>query len=824
MYVVKRTGEREKVQLWKIQRRIEVLCEGLPDGVDPVEVALQVVRGVHDGVLTSELDDLAAETAQALTTHHPDYGLLAGRIAVSNLHKRVPEAFSAMVARANSGPSLILDADFAAWVAANAAALDAMVRHDRDYTKNLFAVRSLERSYLLREESEKGKKGAILERPQHMLMRVAVCLCMPDLDAIRATYDALSLNRYIHGTPTLFNAGTSNPQMASCFLLDIKEDSIEGIFDTLKTVAQLSKYAGGIGLGIHEVRSKGSFIRGTNGTSNGIVPMLKVFNDTARYVDQGGGKRKGAFAVYVEPWNADIMDFLELKRPHVKEELRVPDLFYAMWLEDEFMERVAAGRPWSLFCPREAPGLSDVHGDEFRALYARYEAQEHLARRVLPARQVWDAIIECIQESGVPYLLSKSAVNRHNNHAHLGTITRSNLCAEIVQYARGPVVAVCNLASIALGECVAAAPKLGAGTDKPKAAPYFDFDALTAITRLAITNLDAAIDRTYYAVPAAAESNLQERPVGLGVQGLADVFFKLRLPFSSPEARALNRDIFEAMYFAALDASCDLAAAKGFFPSWPATRAAREGVLQVDTWGVATPDTPRHNWTALRARIARHGLRNSMLTALMPTATTAQLLGNTEAFEPVTSNVFSRRVLSGDFIVVNKYLVEDLMAAKLWTPAMRNALIAMKGSVARLKGVSPELKALYATAWEISMKVVIDMAADRAPYIDQSQSMNLYSAGADKASLTSMFMYGWRKGLKTISYYTRTKGPSAPLAFTVDADGARALIEDEVTDVTAPAAATTEPAPAPACKRRPRNPDGTFVNDDDDNVCEACSA
>ena len=856
--VTKRDGSKEPVDFSKIQARIVKLCGDLPN-VDPTDVGIKVVDGLIDGVTTTALDELAVETAQALTSVHPEYSLLAGRLAASILHKTIPASFAAVVAAAAAGAGAVIHPDFAAWVAAHGDALDAMLCHERDFDRDLFAIRTLEKSYLLRARSTDGTVGPVLERPQHMLMRVAVFLCQPDVEAVHTTYTLLSKGIYTHATPTLFNAGTLRPQLASCFLLGV-DDSISGIFKTLKTVAKLSKHAGGIGMAVHNIRAKGSYIRGTNGTSNGTVPMLRVFNDAVRYVDQGGGKRKGACAIYMEPWHADILDFLSLKRPTGAEELRARDLFYALWIDDLFMRRVEANEPWSLFCPTDVPGLTDAFGPAFDDLYTRYEA-EGRARRVVPARAVWDAALASIQESGVPYMMSKTAANTHNNQAHCGTLRQSNLCAEIMQYSDANTVAVCNLASLSLGEFVvgwspAAANGAGGPGSAPAPAPYFDFDALQAVVRVAVTNLDAAIDRTFYAVKSARESNLRERPVGLGVQGLADVFYKLRLPFGCPESRALNIAIFEAIYYAALCTSCDLAAAKGAYPNWSKSPAAA-GRLQVDMWGVATPDGPGRDWTGLRARIATHGLRNSMLTALMPTASTAQILGNTEAFEPALSNLFVRRVLSGEFAVVNRYLVRDLMAAGLWDADMRNALVASRGSVAAIKCVPEELKRLYVTAWELSMRTVIDMAADRAPYIDQSQSMNLYVEDPTAAVLTGMLFHAWRRGLKTLSYYIRGRPKANAVAFTVDAKRAAAFAagatpalpvetaaaETAAAETAVPTAETTAvptaettavPTAVPtvegaavgtagtaACaRRRPGAPPPS----DEDGPCDACSA
>jgi ribonucleoside-diphosphate reductase alpha subunit len=778
MYVVKRDGTKEAVHFDKIMKRIASLVGGARHGgedlvgVDPALVSQKVVGGLYSGVSTTMLDELAAETAAFLSTLHPNYGTLAARIAISNLHKTTHGAFSkvaCLMADHVHAPTRkacpLLDPEVSAFIASHRAELDAMVVTERDYLFDYFGFKTLEKTYLTRVH------GSIVERPQHLFMRVAVAIHMPDLAAIQETYDLLSAKKMTHATPTLFNAGTPRPQMASCFLVRMREDSIEGIFDTLGQCATISKYAGGIGLSIHEVRAMNSHIAGTNGTSNGLVPMLKVFSDMARYVDQGGGKRKGSVAVYLEPWHADVFEFLALRKNHGAEEARARDLFPALWVSDLFMRRVKDAGTWSLFCPNEAPGLHEVWGDAFEALYTRYEA-EGRARRTLPAQTLWFAILESQVETGTPYLLFKDACNRKSNQQHLGTIQGSNLCTEIVQFTSKDEVAVCNLASISLPGFV----KDGEADPAAPAAPprVFDWPAFEKVVAVAVRNLNKVIDRTFYPVPEARVSNLQHRPIGLGVQGLADVFAMLRLPYDSEAAATLNRDIFETMYYAALDASCALAARDGSYHTFVGSPASRN-ILQPDMWGVDTKASTRHDWAGLRERIAKFGLRNSLLVAPMPTASTAQILGNTEAFEPFTSNIFTRRTLAGEFVVLNKHMVQDLLARGLWTKPMRDAIVAHRGSVQLIPGFPEDCKPLYKTVWEMKMKSLIDLAAGRGPYIDQSQSLNLFVASPTTSLLTSMHFYSWQVGLKTGMYYLRTRPKADPVPVTVDAGLAAAV-------------------------------------------------
>ena len=753
MRVLKRDGRKEAVKFDKITARIEKLCYGLSEYVDPVAVAKRVVDGVYDGVTTSELDNLAAETAASMTIKHPDYANLAARIAVSNLHKSTKKSFSETVTdlyeyinpETGKKAPLIAD-DVYEIIQANAEYLDSQLIYDRDFSYDYFGFKTLERSYLLRMH------GKIVERPQHMLMRVSIGIHKDDLEGALETYELMSKKYMTHATPTLFNAGTPKPQMSSCFLLTMKEDSIDGIYDTLKQTAKISQSAGGIGFSIHNIRATGSYIGGTNGTSNGIVPMLRVYNDTARYVDQGGGKRKGSFAIYVEPWHADIYEFLDLKKNHGKEEMRARDLFYAMWIPDLFMERVEKNEEWTLMCPNECPGLFDCHGQEFVDLYTKYES-EGKGRRTVKAREVWAKIMESQIETGTPYMLYKDAANLKSNQQNLGTIRSSNLCTEILEYTSPDEVAVCNLASIALPMFV----------EDGK----FDHQKLYDVTYKVTYNLNQVIDRNYYPVVEARNSNMRHRPVGLGVQGLADTFIKLRMPFDSEEAKALNKEIFETMYFAAVSSSKDQAVKDGAYETYEGSPISK-GQFQHNLWGVKDEElSGRWDWKELREEVEKHGVRNSLLMAPMPTASTSQILGNNECFEPYTSNVYTRRVLSGEFIVVNKHLLNDLIELGLWNDDMKNALMATNGSVQNIEGVPDNLKAIYKTVWEISMRDILDMAADRGMFIDQSQSLNLFMESPNMGKLTSMHFYAWKKGLKTGMYYLRSKPATSAIKFTV---------------------------------------------------------
>lgn len=758
MYVVKRDGRKEAVKFDKITARIIKMCYGLDPLVSPEVVAMKVIEGIYDGVSTTELDNLAAEVAAAKTIDHPDYALLASRIAVSNLHKETKKTFSEVMEdmynyvdpKTGQRASLIAD-DVYEIIMENKETLDSSIIYDRDFRYDYFGFKTLTRSYLMK------LNGMIAERPQQMLMRVAVGIHKKDIASAIKTYNLMSEGWFTHATPTLFNSGTPKPQMSSCFLLTMKEDSISGIYDTLKSCAQISQSAGGIGLAIHDIRATGSYIKGTNGTSNGIVPMLRVFNDTARYVDQGGGKRKGSFAIYMEPWHADVFDFLDLKKNHGKEEQRARDLFYAMWIPDLFMKRVKENGDWTLMCPHECPGLSETHSAEFEKLYTTYE-KEGKGRKTIKAQDLWFKILESQIETGTPYMLYKDAANAKSNQQNLGTIKSSNLCTEIIEYTAPDEVAVCNLASIALPKYV--------NEDKT-----FDHDKLFEVTYQATINLNRIIDENYYPVEEARNSNLRHRPIGLGVQGLADAFIMMGFPFESEEARALNREVFETIYYASMTASKDLSKEFGPYETYAGSPVSK-GVFQFDMWGV-TP-TSRWEWDVLKEEVKKHGVRNSLLLAPMPTASTAQILGNNECFEPYTSNIYTRRVLSGEFIIVNKHLLKDLVREGLWNKDMRQKIMNANGSIQNINEIPQHLKDLYKTAWEISQKAIIDQAADRGAYICQSQSLNIFMENANFGKLTSMHFYGWEKGLKTGMYYLRTKAATDAIKFTVD----KAVVEE----------------------------------------------
>ncbi|XP_051191875.1 ribonucleoside-diphosphate reductase large subunit isoform X1 [Lolium perenne] len=772
MYVVKRDGRQEAVHFDKITARLKKLSYGLSqDHCDPVLVAQKVCAGVYKGVTTSQLDELAAETAAALTASHPDYASLAARIAVSNLHKNTMKSFSETVKvmythvneRSGLMSPLIAD-DVYEIIMKNATRLDSEIIYDRDFDYDYFGFKTLERSYLLKVG------GKVVERPQHMLMRVSVGIHKDDIDSAVKTYHMMSQRWFTHASPTLFNAGTPRPQLSSCFLICMKDDSIEGIYDTLSECASISKSAGGIGVSIHNVRATGSYIRGTNGTSNGIVPMLRVFNDTARYVDQGGGKRKGAFAIYLEPWHADIFEFLDLRKNHGKEENRARDLFYALWIPDLFMERVQSNEQWSLFCPSEAPGLADCWGDEFNNLYKKYE-REGKAKKIVSAQSLWFDILKAQIETGTPYMLYKDSCNRKSNQQNLGTIKSSNLCTEIIEYTSPTETAVCNLASIALprfvrenGVPIESHPAKLVGSSGSKNR-YFDFNKLAEITSLVTWNLNKIIDINYYPVETARRSNMRHRPIGIGVQGLADTFILLGMPFDSPEAQQLNKDIFETIYYHSLKASAEIAANEGPYETYVGSPASK-GILQPDMWNVVPSD--RWDWPAVRGMISKVGLRNSLLVAPMPTASTSQILGNNECFEPYTSNIYSRRVLSGEFVVVNKHLLHDLTEMGVWSPVLKNNIIYQDGSVQKITEIPDDLKAIYKTVWEIKQKTVVDMAVDRGCYIDQSQSLNIHMDQASSGKLTSLHFHAWSKGLKTGMYYLRTRAAADAIKFTVD--------------------------------------------------------
>ncbi|KAM3837456.1 ribonucleoside-diphosphate reductase large subunit [Vipera latastei] len=753
MHVVKRDGRHERVMFDKITSRIQKLCYGLNvDFVDPAQITMKVIQGLYSGVTTVELDTLAAETAATLTTKYPDYAILAARIAVSNLHKETKKVFSDVmedlynyVNPHNGKHSPMISKETLDIVQANKDRLNSVIIYDRDFSYNYFGFKTLERSYLLKINSK------VVERPQHMLMRVSVGIHKGDIEAAIETYNLLSERWFTHASPTLFNAGTNRPQLSSCFLLCMKDDSIEGIYDTLKDCALISKSAGGIGVAVSCIRATGSYIAGTNGNSNGLVPMLRVYNNTARYVDQGGNKRPGAFAIYLEPWHFDIFEFLDLKKNTGKEEQRARDLFYALWIPDLFMKRVESNQDWSLMCPSESPGLDEVWGEEFERLYESYEKRGRV-RKVVKAQQLWYAIIESQTETGTPYMLYKDACNRKSNQQNLGTIKCSNLCTEIVEYTSQEEVAVCNLASIALNMYVT-----------PEHS--YDFQSLAKVTKVIVRNLNKIIDINHYPVPEAETSNQRHRPIGIGVQGLADAFILMRFPFESAQAQLLNQQIFETIYYAALEASCQLAEEQGPYQTYHGSPVSK-GILQYDMWNVTPTDL--WDWSALKAKIAQHGVRNSLLVAPMPTASTAQILGNNESVEPYTSNIYTRRVLSGEFQIVNPHLLKDLTERGLWNEEMKNQIIAFSGSIQNIPEIPEDLKQLYKTVWEISQKTILKMAADRGAFIDQSQSLNIHIAEPNYGKLTSMHFYGWKQGLKTGMYYLRTKPAANPIQFTLN--------------------------------------------------------
>ena len=755
MQVVNRKGEREDVRFDAILEKLSGLTNGLDTNwVDAANLTKLTIEGLYDGVTTRELDQLAAETAASLASHHPDYSKLAARICVDDLHRSTKESFSEVITDLRefidpeSGEHApLISQEVYDIIMANKATLDNYVDYDRDFNYDYFGFKTLERSYLLK------LNGEVAERPQHMLMRVAVGIHHDNIEKALETYDLMSQGFFTHATPTLFNSGTPTPQMSSCFLLTMQDDSLVGIYDTLKQCALISKSAGGIGLSIHHIRSKGSYIKGTNGESNGIVPMLRVFNDTARYVDQGGGKRKGSIAIYLEPWHPDIIQFLDLRKNHGKEELRARDLFYALWTPDLFMERVEQNADWSFFCPNECPGLQDAYGEEFKQLYESYEAQG-LARETVPARTVWDKVVEAQIETGTPYMLYKDSANMKSNQKNLGTIRSSNLCTEIMEYTSKDEVAVCNLASIALPRFVNQESK------------QFDFQKLYDVTYHVTGNLNRVIDVNYYPVEEARNSNMRHRPIGLGVQGLADTFAMLGMAFESDEAKALNKEIFETIYFASCTASKDAAIVEGPYSSFKGSPAS-QGILQFDLWNM-NEHSGRWDWESLKGEIVEHGMRNSLLLAPMPTASTSQILGNNECFEAFTSNLYVRRTLSGEFVVTNKHLINDLIDLGLWSLEMKDEILRHKGSIQAIAGIPDHIKELYKTTWEIKQKNVIDMAADRGAYIDQSQSMNIHMIDANPAKVTSMHFYGWRKGLKTGMYYLRTKAAADAIQFTVE--------------------------------------------------------
>jgi ribonucleoside-diphosphate reductase alpha subunit len=795
MRVIKRSGEDEAVSFNKVLQRIRKASKGLT--INPDVLAQQVLSQIYDGVKTSEIDELTGQLAASLSTNHPDWGTLAANIVISNHQKKTSHKFSRVMLELSQQPKgSYIHADLVALCSdpETAERIDAAIDYQRDYLFDYFGFKTLEKSYMLRDA-----KRVILERPQHVWMRVALALWTKDLDRAFETYDALSKKKFTHATPTLFNSGTPRQQLSSCFLLTMKDDSISGIYETLKDCASISQHAGGIGLSIHKIRAKGSIIRGTNGTSNGIVPMLRNFNATARYVDQGGGKRNGSFAIYLEPWHADIEDFLKLKLNTGMEEDRARDLFYALWIPDLFMKRVEANVDWTVFCPDEAPGLDDVWGDAFEALYTKYET-EGRGRKKINAQKLWFQILDAQIETGTPYLLYKDAANAKSNQQNLGTIKSSNLCTEIIEYSAPDETAVCNLASISLPSCVVTS------SDGVKS---FDFDELRKIVSIAVRNLNRVIDINYYPTKETEKSNMRHRPVGLGIQGLADVFALLKYDWESAEAARMNQLIFEYMYFEAVSESAHIAQAEGSYSTFAGSPTS-QGRLQPDMWNVV-PITEKEgtlDWASLRLQ-AQAGMRNSLLVAPMPTASTSQILGNNECFEPFTTNIYSRRTLAGEFTVLNKYLLAELREAGLWSEGLKNEIIARNGSVQGIDVIPADLQARYKTTWEIKQRTLIDMARDRGAFIDQSQSLNLFVADPTYSKLTSMHFYAWKSGLKTGCYYLRSKAPVVAQQFTVDprllsaisSGGKVADIssdsEDDDSDEEEPASAPAV-APAPA--------------------------
>lgn len=809
MQVIKRDGRKEEVSFDKITARLRKMTYGLDTNyVNLIEVSKKVIMGLYDGVTTVELDNLAAETAATMATIHPDYALLAARIAVSNLHKETEKSFSKVVEELfnyvdpkTGDRAGLIGEETNRIVQKHKSKLDSAIIFDRDFEFDYFGFKTLERSYLMR------MNGKVVERPQHLFMRVAVGIHGEDIEAAIETYNLMSERWFIHATPTLFNAGTPKPQLSSCFLLSITEDSIAGIFETLSRCALISQSAGGIGLSIHNVRATGSYIKGTGGTSNGIIPMLRVFNDAARYVDQGGGKRKGAFAVYLEPWHADIFEFLELKKNHGKEEMRARDLFYALWICDLFMERVKDDKDWSLFDPNEAPGLFDVYGAKFNALYEQYE-KEGRARKTVKARDLWNAVLESQVETGTPYILYKDAANLKSNQQNLGTIRSSNLCTEIIEYTSKDEVAVCNLASIALPKYITNGK--------------FDFQKLYEITQVATRNLNKVIDINYYPIPEARNSNMRHRPIGLGVQGLADAFILMGMAFDSDAAKQLNKDIFETIYFAAVTESANQAEKHGTYETFKGSPMSK-GMFQFDLWGV-TPSN-RWDWDGLRERVKKVGVRNSLLVAPMPTASTSQILGNNECFEPYTSNLYTRRTLAGEHIVVNKHLMRDLVRLGMWNEEMREAIMAANGSIQGIEDIPQEVRDVYKTAYEISQKVIIDMSADRGAFICQSQSLNVFMEAPTFAKLSSMHFYAWQKGLKTGMYYLRSKAAVDPIKFTLSQKHQQKFVNAKATEpiATASVSAREEQKPVQMSALDVEQVAGKICSLDNPD-CEACSA
>jgi|TARA_B110000879_G_scaffold209389_1_gene296984 ribonucleoside-diphosphate reductase alpha subunit len=743
MRVIKRSGRIEDMKFDNVTNRIKNLTYGLSENCDSSKVAQQVFSSMYDQITAQEIDTLSAEICIGMITSDPDYEILATRIVASNIQKVCPNNFHLAMRKLLKAGIITEEVSDVAFKVKDD------INTDRDFDFGYFGIKTLEKGYLQRVD------GRLVETPQYLFMRVAIGIHGKDVPSVLETYDKMSQGLFIHATPTLFNAGTPRPQMSSCFLIANKEDSIDGIYGTLTECAQISKWAGGIGMHIHDIRSNKSRIQGTNGQSDGIIPMLRVFNATARYVNQAG-RRKGSIAVYIEPWHADIMDFLELRLNQGDEEARCRDLFSAMWIPDLFMKRVEEGGKWSLFCPNKAKGLSDVYGKEFEDLYTKYE-EEGLANVTVPAADVWKAILKSQTETGTPYMLYKDACNSKSNQKNLGVIKSSNLCTEIIEYTNKDETAVCNLASIALPKYV------------NKETKKFDYEKLHEVTKVVTKNLNRVIDRNFYPVETAKRSNMRHRPIGLGVQGLADVFILCGLPFDCEESRLMNAHIFETIYHAALESSSELAEIDGSYETFNGSPAS-EGILQPDMWEGETKFSGRYDWDAMRERVKTKGLRNSLLLAPMPTASTAQILGNNECFEPYTTNIYLRRTIAGEFVVVNNHLVNDLKKRGLWSKEMKDLMVKAGGSIQNIVDIPDDIKILYKTVWEISQKCIIDMAADRGHFIDQSQSMNLFIESPTMSKLSSMHMYAWKSGLKTGMYYLRSKAKARPIQFSLEPD------------------------------------------------------
>tara|TARA_B100000513_G_scaffold136635_1_gene61742 strand:- start:94 stop:2445 length:2352 start_codon:yes stop_codon:yes gene_type:complete len=777
MYVTKRNGEREIVSFDKILQRIKNTGQEANIQLNYTMLAMKVIDQLYDGISTSQIDELTSEQCASLASTHPDYNTLAGRIVVSNLQKNTHSEFVKVVndlyhfRDGHDKQCPIISEKQYISVQKNSEKFEEMIDYERDYLIDYFGFKTLERAYLLRINKK------IVERPQHMWMRVAIGIHGDDLERVKESYDAMSQKYFTHATPTLFNAGTPRPQLSSCFLIAMEDDSIQGIYNTLKDCANISKWAGGIGLHIHNIRSTGTHIRGTNGTSNGIVPMLRVFNTTAKYVDQGGGKRNGSFAIYLEPWHGDIEVFLQMRKNHGDEELKARDLFYGLWIPDLFMDRVKTNSTWTLMCPDECPGLSDVYGDEFKELYERYESQGR-GKKTMQARDLWFQILDAQMETGTPYLCYKDAANRKSNQKNIGIIKSSNLCTEIMEVSTSKETAVCNLASIALPSFV----------DTSTQPPSYNFEKLHEISKIVTNNLNKVIDVNFYPTEKTNTSNMRHRPIGIGVQGLADTFIQMGYTFESEEAKTLNKHIFETIYHGALEKSCEIATIDGPYETFYGSPAAN-GTLQFDMWNVE-PTQERYDWLGLKEKIMNNGLANSLLMAPMPTASTSQILGYNECIEPITSNIYSRRTLAGEFIMANKYLMRDLLDLGLWNEKVKNNIIANNGSVQQIEMIPEDIRNKYKTVWEISMQSLIDMAADRGAYICQSQSLNLWMEDPNYSSMTSMHFYAWAKGLKTGIYYLRRRGRHQAQQFTIE----------------------------------PEKKENSGIQEDENEICEMCSS